>query len=140
MATSPIAAWRQFNTHYRLEASRCTQCEKIHIPARTYCPCGSTTLVPQRLTPHGTLKSFTQITAAPTEFKQMSPYCIGIIALDDGPKIVAHISDVSFEQLHINQRMRGVLRKMGADETGIIHYGIKFIPSNISPERVTKER
>ena len=39
---SPARAWREFPQRYRLEASKCTQCEKILYPPRLVCPkCGA---------------------------------------------------------------------------------------------------
>ncbi len=126
--TSPIAAWRHFNAHYRLEGNRCNACKKIHLPATRYCSCGSTNLEPHRLSPRGTLQSFSQVTTPPADFKAMAPYCIGLIELDEGPRLVAQLTDVTPKDLHIGMRVHGVLRKLFAHKKGIIHYGIKFVP------------
>lgn len=85
---------------------------------------------PYRIAPKGTLQSFTHVTTPPAEFKHMAPYCIGLIRLDEGPQIVAQLTDVVLDQLQVNMRMSGVLRKIFAYDTGIIHYGIKFVPEN----------
>ena len=128
MLNSPIAAWRNFNAHYRLEGNKCSVCNKIHLPATNYCPCGSKSLEAYRLSPNGTLTSFTQVTTPPAEFKAMAPYCIGMISLDDGPQIVAQLTDTTLDKLYVGMKMCGVLRKMFAHTTGIIYYGIKFVP------------
>lgn len=128
MYDSPIAAWRQFNAHYRLEGVQCTTCKKIHLHAIAVCTCGCATLAPCPLKPHGTLVSFTNVTTPPHDFKAMAPYCIGLIQLDDGPRLVAQLADVTLEQLHIGMPMKGVLRKLYAHHKDIIHYGIKFMP------------
>ncbi len=127
MFNSPIAAWRQFNTHYRLEGTKCTACEKVHLPAVKYCSCGSKELESHRLSPQGTLLSFTQVTTPPADFKHMAPYCIGLIQLDQGPRIVAQLADVTLDALSIGMRVKGVLRKLYAHKQGIIYYGIKFV-------------
>lgn len=128
MEHSPIAAWRTFNAHYRLEGSKCCSCNRIHLPAVHYCPCGSKHLEAHTLKPSGTLISFTLVTNPPAEFKAMGSYCMGMIQLDQGPKLVAQLADVTLKDLQVGMRMTGMLRKMFANTTGIIHYGIKFIP------------
>jgi uncharacterized OB-fold protein len=128
MTASPIAAWRHYNLHYRLEGNQCTSCNKIYLPAAYHCACDSTTLQPYQLKPHGTLISFTQVTTPPADFKHMAPYCIGLVQLQEGPRIVAQLADVTLNQLHSGMRVRGVLRKLYAHKKGIIHYGIKFMP------------
>jgi len=79
--------------------------------------------------PKGILQSFTQVTTPPADFKAMGPYCIGLVELDEGPRLVVQLADVKLDELQIGMRMCGVLRKMFARDTGIIHYGIKFIPA-----------
>lgn len=128
MYDSPIAAWRQFKTHYRLEGVQCASCKKIHLHTITVCTCGNTTFTPYQFNHHGTLVSFTNVTTPPHDFKAMTPYCIGLIQLDDGPRLVAQLTDVTLDQLQIGMPMHGVLRKLYALQKGIIHYGIKFAP------------
>ncbi len=131
MFESPIAAWRNFNAHYRLEGTICLVCKKTHLPAVKYCSCGSQDLAPKRLIQQGTLLSFSHVTTPPADFKHMAPYCIGLIQLKEGPRLVAQLTDVKLEDLYIGMPMRGVFRKLYAHKQGIIHYGTKFVPEKL---------
>lgn len=126
---SPILRWRNYPELYRLEGNQCSECEKIYFPKKHLCFCGSMTFHPLTLKGSGKLLSFTQIKAPPEIFSAMAPYCIGIIDLDEGPRITGQLTDCTLHDLHIGMRVTSVFRKMYAvGEEGIIHYGIKFTP------------
>ena len=76
----------------------------------------------------GTVTTFTVIRTASEHFERITPYVLGIVQLDEGPKLTAQIVCTP-EEVRIGMRVRGVFRRIAADgESGVIHYGTKFIP------------
>ncbi len=126
---SPILRWRHYPELYRLEGNKCSECEKVYFPKKHSCSCGSTTFQPVALKGYGTLLSFTEIKAPPDIFSSMAPYCVGIIELEEGPRITAQLTDCILSNLQIGMQVKTVFRKMYAvGDQGIIHYGLKFTP------------
>ncbi len=129
---SPISGWRQHKQNYLLQGNKCLKCKKIHYPKAYLCPCESKQFETTKLTGKGTLLSFTQIVIPPKIFSKYAPYCIGIIQLEQGPKIVAQIADTQLQDLKIGMKMKACFRKIYSDgNDGIINYGLKFIPIEI---------
>ncbi|MFH1440036.1 MAG: Zn-ribbon domain-containing OB-fold protein [Candidatus Woesearchaeota archaeon] len=124
---SPILRWRRFPERYRFEGSRCTSCQKINFPKRYLCECGSKDFQIYKLNGKGKILTYTEIKSSPEEFSDMTPYCVAIIQLDDGPRITAQVTDCSGSELKIGDEVETVFRKFVASgEAGIIHYGLKF--------------
>ncbi len=126
---SPLLRWRRYNEQHSLQGAQCQQCKKIYYPRESICQCGAQTFDPVQLSGYGKILSFTTITIPPAAFEHMTPYCLGLIALEQGPHIIAQITDVEPMQLFIGMHVHAVFRKMYASGSkGIIHYGIKFVP------------
>ncbi len=53
---------------------------------------------------------------------------MGIIKLDEGPRITSQIVDCDPEEVSIGSRVRAVFRKIDEEgPAGAIHYGYKFV-------------
>lgn len=127
--SSPIPGWRQYSKRYNLEAYQCVGCKKIYYTKCFLCTCGSKEFKTFNLSGLGKLLSFTNITSACVEFKNMPAYCIGLVQLDEGPKITAALTDVNFADLFIGMRLKATFRKFYTHgSNGIIEYGLKFTP------------
>ena len=129
LGSNPIAHWRNYKHHYSLEATQCTACNKIHYPKEYLCSCGSQQFETISLSGKGKLLTFTQVLNPPERFKDMAPYCVGIVELAENVKITAQITDADLSELKIGMPVQAVFRKLYKEgEQGIIHYGIKFVP------------
>lgn len=125
---APIANWRNYTNKYRLCATKCVACNKIYYPKKHLCICGSQNFEVIELSGKGTLVTFTQVVNPPELFKAMAPYCVGIVELEEGPRVMAQLADTCIKKLAINMPVSVVFRKMYEDgQEGIINYGIKFI-------------
>ncbi len=125
---SPILRWRKYNEKYLLGGNRCLKCSKVFYPQKYLCHCGSQDFEPFKFSGNGTLLTFTQITIPTQMFSKQPPYCIGIIQLEEGPKITAQLADVDLKDLKIGLKVKAVFRKIyQAGNQGIINYGLKFI-------------
>jgi len=133
--SSPIPYWRRQKENFCLQGCKCTKCSKFYYPKKYLCTCGCEKLDPIILNGTGTLLSFTKINLPPAEFVGMAPYCIGLIVLDEGPKIISQIADCDdINDLKIGMPVKTVFRKYyscGKDK--IINYGLKFIKANSHP-------
>ena len=76
----------------------------------------------------GKLISFTHVINPPQRFESMAPYCIGIIELEEGVKILSQLTDITLGEISIGMPVKAVFRKIiDNGDSDIISYGIKFI-------------
>lgn len=117
--------WRLKHIRYRLVGSKCDKCKRVYFPPRGVCECKEKTK-DIYLSGFGKIVSYTTISAAPKGFEGMAPYVVGIIELDEGPKITAGVLG---DNINIGTRVKAIFRKIYEDgEDGLIHYGYKFVP------------
>lgn len=129
--SSPIPAWRQSSKRYKFEGLRCLNCGKVYFPEYVLCLCGSKRFETYVLSGFGKLISYTNITNSCIEFKHMAGFCIGLIQLDEGPRLTVQLADVKISDLKIGMRVQATFRKFYSHgQNGIIEYGLKFIPVN----------
>ncbi len=122
--------WREIPKRYRLEAAQCEKCRNIIFPEKFSCPeCGSRDFKTIRLSGKGKLLTHTVIRIAPEGFNDQVPYVIGIIKMDEGPQIMAQITDCDPEELKTGDRLIYQFRRIREDgDRGIIMYAYKFVP------------
>ena len=59
----------------------------------------------------------------------LTPYVLAIVKLDEGPQITTQVV-CSPEKAKIGMKVKSVFRRIVTDgESGIIHYGTKFVPA-----------
>lgn len=111
-----------------LEGSACAMCGDKSFPARRRCSaCGAKDIVPHRFQGGGTLTSFSEIFAAPDGYA--APYLVGLVRLDEGPTVMAQLTDLDPDEVQTGIRVEAVVRRISTDgETGLIAYGYKFRP------------
>lgn len=87
----------------------------------------------------GKVFTYTIIRVAPEGFKAYAPYLIGVIQLDEGPKVTSQIVDCRPDSVYIGMPVEMCFRKIREQgQHGIICYGFKFRPaSNFGAERTT---
>jgi len=125
-----ISNWRRKLERYRLLAVKCRRCKAIYYPIRSKClKCGSEDLEYIELPKRGILESYTVIYTAPSRFTRYTPYIVGLIKLDNGVKILAQLTDVNIDEIHIGMHVEATLRRLYdyGDEDQIV-YGVKFRP------------
>lgn len=85
----------------RLISTRCAQCETLGFPPRNLCrACWSRELRWVDLAPQGTLYSFTRVHVAPGAFRSDTPYAIGIVDLQAGPRLMCRmIGEIGVQHL-----------------------------------------
>lgn len=127
---TPAIVRRNTPQRYRMEASKCQKCGKVFFPPRLVCDgCQSRKFKPYDLPQTGAVVSHTVIRTAPRGFGDEAPYCMGIVELSDGTRILCQIADCEPERLAIGLPVAIEFRKIQeAGESGVIAYGYKAVP------------
>ncbi|MHA1238518.1 MAG: Zn-ribbon domain-containing OB-fold protein [Candidatus Odinarchaeia archaeon] len=82
----------------KLVGIKCNNCGEVTVPLRYLCSkCGSNNVNTLTLSGKGTLESYTVIHVAPKKFVDNAPYIVGIIKLEEGPRVSARITDVNVD-------------------------------------------
>ncbi len=130
MTTNAPRFWRCIPQRYNLIGTHCTSCDEYFFPPRNMCPnCRrGSQLEEYRFKGTGTVITFTTIYNATEDFDMQTPYNLGIIELDEGPRLTGQIVSAPCN-IKIGMRVRPVFRILGKEgERGIIYYGTKFAP------------
>lgn len=128
--------WRTIPQRYRLVGHKCKACGAITFPPKGVCKSclTSSDFVEIQLQGSGRVHTFTLIGAggAPPEFAEQEKaggsYPVAIVELDEGPRVIGQMADVSPKDVTIGMRVRAELRRIYSEE-GVIRYGFKFVPA-----------
>jgi hypothetical protein len=86
----------------KLMAARCRQCNTLLFPPKPVCTeCYSKDLEWIKLEKNGRLLTYTVIYVAPPQFQPETPYAIGIVKLEGGPKIPGRIKGIDLRKIQI---------------------------------------
>lgn len=100
----------------QLLGCKCIECEKLMAPPRMICiKCGSTELEAYYLKEKGIIKTKTVIHVPLTKFKDLNPYTVGIVDLEEGPSITGLILGDN-ESIKIGDRVKVVYLDKGEDK------------------------
>jgi len=95
-----IASFANYLTERKFMASRCTSSGALWLPPRPICPtCKGDEMEWKELSGKGTLVAFTVIGVGPMPmidagYGRDNPYCVGIVQVEEGPRIGAQILGV----------------------------------------------
>ena len=125
--------WREIQGRYNLVGNKCTNCGTYYFPKRDICPkCHRKSIGKMetvRFKGTGKVISWTVVHDPHPEYRDMRPYIMAIIELDEGPRLTAQIVDCEPEEMHTGMKVRDTFRKLAEDgKEGVIFYGYKFKP------------
>ncbi len=123
--------WRRIKNVYNLVGRHCRTCDTKYFPPIPLCPkCRrKTDFVDTQFSGLGKIYSYTIIHDPPAGFKDLSPYVLALVRLDEGPLVLSQIVDADNEQLKIGMSVQVVFRRIGdAGRTGVLRYAYKFRP------------
>jgi len=123
--------WRRYRERYMLLGTKCEVCDDIFFPMRSVCPNCRRDGKPVSLafSGKGTVYSFTVIRIASEGFETFTPYVVGLIQLEEGPKVTSQVVDCDLEEVYIGMPVEACFRKLrDQGKDGIICYGFKFRP------------
>jgi uncharacterized OB-fold protein len=115
--TFTVQAFNDSLAQGKLRGAKCTSCGELHLPPRPICrTCGSRQLEWFEFKGTGRIKTFTVINVPLSEFKEKSPYAVGIVKLDEGPTISGFLLKEKIDKLRVGERVDVVYIK-GQDKT-----------------------
>ncbi|MDI6643893.1 MAG: Zn-ribbon domain-containing OB-fold protein [Methanobacteriaceae archaeon] len=127
--TETVRAWRHIPQRYNLIGSKCLQCGKVFFPKRILCPeCRRKGKLEEiNLSGKGKILTYSVIETPTDEFKDIAPYVVAIVELEEGAKVTTQIVDYDIEKIEIGKEVEMVFRKIReAGDDGVISYGFKF--------------
>jgi uncharacterized OB-fold protein len=130
--------WREIDQRYNLRGGRCGNCGTYFFPLRSLCPrCRHLSvgkIEAAEFSGEGTVETFTTVHQPPPGFELQAPYVMAIVRLKEGPALTAELVDVKADEVRIGMKVRKVFRRINQDgESGVIHYGYKFVVQNELP-------
>jgi len=125
------SSWRDYPQTYRLEAARCEGCGKVHYPPRRVCnACQGREFAAVNLRRTGKVLTYTVIRTPDDRFAGEAPFAVGIVELDDGPRLTVQIVDIPPEEVRTGLAVKLEFRRLYAEgHSGIIEYGHKAVPA-----------
>ena len=125
--------WREIKQRYKGIGVECENCGEVYFPPREICPeCRRESfgkMSEHELDGTGEVVTYTRVEDPHPDFKDLSPYIMAIVEMDEGVKVTGQLVDVEIEEIDIGMGVEAVLRKLGDEgPAGIIHYGFKFSP------------
>jgi uncharacterized protein len=120
----------QFAEHLKnghLMGSKCKSCGFSTYPPRADCPkCLGGEFEFVEISGKGQLLSFTKIHAAPTGFEDMAPYCIGVVDLKEGGRLLAWVgSSIPESEIKIGMEMQVVPRLFEEMQAIKLYYSLE---------------
>jgi uncharacterized protein len=102
-----------------LLASRCTVCGNVLFPRVDGCTyCSADDPEPVELAGHGTLWSWTAVTAPPPGYRGEVPFGVGVVELPEGVRVISRLTESDPGALSAGQAMALCVVTLHADEDG----------------------
>lgn len=125
---TPPAYRRLMPTLYRLEGIQCEHCGGRAVARRATCPyCLSRSVSVRLMSGTGHIVAVTLVVKPPANHGRLGAYHLAIVALNDGPRVVARLADVGSRPPDVGAMVEVVFRRLYEPEAGdLICYGYKF--------------
>lgn len=102
-----IESFYQFTAEKKLMAAKCQKCGALLLPPRPMCTeCLSTRFKWVELKKRGKLLTYTVIHVPPAQFQSLAPYALGIIELEEGPRLPGVIRGIDPEKIKIGMKLK----------------------------------
>lgn len=99
----------------RLMGTICKKCGTRYLPPRAHCACGSTEIEWYEAPKQGKLLAYTIVAFSPESMTKYAPYILAIAELNDGSRLLAHITDVTPKNLRVGMQVQVVPHQFSAD-------------------------
>ena len=109
-----VKSFQDYLREKKLMGNSCDECKNLMIPPRMLCTkCRGKKLSWSQFRGEGSLETFTIVHVPPSFLKDKTPYAIGIVRLDEGPKVTARLVNVDVERPEtIKMSMRVIVEYM----------------------------
>jgi uncharacterized OB-fold protein len=99
----------------RFMGTICKKCGTRYLPPRAHCACGSTEIEWYEAPKQGKLLAYTIVAFPPESMTKYAPYILAIAELNDGSRLLAHITDVTPKNLQVDMQVQVVPHQISAD-------------------------
>ncbi len=115
-------SYEQFLNEWKIMGSKCKKCGALSIPPRPLCvSCFGSQMEWVQFKGNGKLAAFTSIVIAPPPmakegFGRNNPYVVGVVEMQEGPKVVARITGVDAkkpEQIKVGMLLKAEFLSKG---------------------------
>lgn len=125
-----VRHWRTRAARYSLVGAYCEACSLPQFPARPRCRRCRGETREHRFSGQGQVYSYAVVRQAPGGFAEQVPYPVALVALVEGPLVVAQLTDLEDSELRIGLPVEMVTRRLREDGSrGTLLYGYKFRPA-----------
>ena len=102
-----IEQFYKFASERKLMAAKCRKCGTMLLPPRPMCTkCFLSDLEWVELKNKGKLLTYTVIHVSSKQFESLIPYAVGIVKLEDGPKLPGMIQGVEPEKISVGMDLK----------------------------------
>lgn len=92
---------------HRLALPRCESCAQLIWYPRRFCPaCGGTAISWEEMSGNGSIYTFTIVRRGQGPYKEVAPYVLAYVELDEGPRILTNVVTDDVEAVRCGQRVR----------------------------------
>lgn len=126
VVAGPARAWRTRAARYALTGSHCRQCQAYAFPPARRCAQCDGTPEPHALSGQGRIVCLAEDHSPLAGHGGRSRRPFAMIALKEGPVLMAEIVDADYEELSPDQAVEMVVRKWRPEQSGLPLYGFKF--------------
>lgn len=90
-----------------LKAYKCKSCGGLFLPPIFACSyCGAEDFEEVELKGEGSIYTFTNVYMGYGNLKDKTPYCLALIELDEGLKVLSIVEDINVEKVKIGDRVK----------------------------------
>lgn len=98
----------------KLVLPHCNACSYVIWYPKVYCgACGSLDVAWREASGLGTIYSYTQVHRGEGPYRETESFVLGLVDLDEGPRILTNIIDTDPARIEIGQRVRAVFHDAG---------------------------
>lgn len=109
----------------RFVVPRCDDCGELFWYPRRFCPyCSSWNVSWPEMSGRATVYSYTIIRKGQGPFKEVGPYVLAIVELDEGPRLMTNVAGIDPDAVQVGMAVKAVIDPAGDDE-GIF----RFVPA-----------
>jgi uncharacterized OB-fold protein len=99
-----------------LRLRRCSHCDRFRGSGRMVCECGQSDFVWADVSGHGDVFSYTVLHRAPDPaFRGDVSYVVAVVALEEGPHLLANLIGCSPDSVSIGMRVQAVFETVAPD-------------------------
>jgi uncharacterized OB-fold protein len=102
----------------RLIADKCSDCGELAPYPRGFCPaCWSGNVSSVELSGRGTLYTYSEVHVNPMPpFKDLVPYVAAMVDLEEGPRVLTRLVDITADELAIGMALRATFEQVDEGE------------------------